>query len=84
MHCTMSFPMEIDIFKILKSRNLFFAHFEFKNDYFSSRWCKIDKIFKQIFGFAYFIKYLPRFFANHVKGVSEKYEIWCAEELGRS
>ena len=49
--CTMLFPMSIDILEILKSKNSFLAHFLFKNDYFSSRWCKIVQIFEWIFGF---------------------------------
>ena len=48
MHCTMSFPIEIDIFKILKSKNSFLAHFRSKHDYFSSRWCKIVQIIEYL------------------------------------
>ena len=56
-HCNMLFPMSIDIFKILKSKNSFLAHFLTKKDYFYCRWCKSVQILEElIFGFINFVK----------------------------
>ena len=41
---TMTFPREIDIFKTLKSKRSFNAHFWFKNDFFLARWWDIVQI----------------------------------------
>ena len=77
-HCTMTFPMSIDIFEILKIKHSFLTHFVLsQNDYFPSRWCKMVNIFP------YFFKYFQIYLHKNVKGRSEKYEIWCAGQLGR-
>ena len=85
-HCLPSqyvFPISIDILEILKSKNSFLAHFFLsKTDYFSSRWCKIVLILEWMFGFIYFVKYLRSYLQKNVNRGSDKYEIWCVEQLG--
>ena len=44
-HCTMRFPMSIDILEIHKCKNSFLAHFIVKSIHSFFRWCKTAQIF---------------------------------------
>ena len=62
--CTMSFPMEIEMFEIL-------------NYYFSSRWCKVVQILEWIFRFTYFVKYVQSYIQNTWRGVWRVWNLVC-------
>ena len=74
-HCTMPFPMSIEILEILKSKNSFLAHFFWsKNGYSSSRLCRRVQILEWIFGFIYFAKYLRSYLQKTRRG--GVWQIW--------
>ena len=62
--------------KFIKVKIHFLLIFLSKNDYFSSVWCKIVQILEWIFGCEVTCK--------KREGGSEKFEIWCAQQLGRA
>ena len=47
---------------------------------------KIFQLLEWIFGLTYFVKYLRGYLQKNGKGGggSDKYEIWCVEQLGRA
>ena len=69
--------MSIEILEILKSKNLFLAHFLSKNRYFSSRWCRRAQILEWIFGFVYFVTYLQSYLQKREGGVWEVWNLVC-------
>ena len=42
------------------------------------------RILKWIFGFIHFVKYLRSYLHKNLNRGSDKYEIWCVEQLGRA
>ena len=81
IHCTMHFPMSIDILEIHKCKKSFLAHFIVKSIHSFFRWCKTAQIFtkeKKIF----FLNLFVIFFWKMLKGESEKGEILIIFKLG--